>query len=142
MKAAKGNSRAERRRRAIAALAESEPELAAAELALPAEEVRRLVLQIILADEVAPFVRRMVGVIDGLKAGRNAALTRGARRSENRPLAKLLAAIARVAERGRRAEAEATALYAASYAYRNSLDYLSCLLSYLDGFRRARRPIC
>ena len=50
---------------------------------------------------------------------------------------KLLAPIARAAERGRAAEAEATALYAASYAYRNSIDYLLGLLSYLDRFRRA-----
>ena len=127
-----------RRRRAIAALAASDPELAAGELVLPAEEVRRLVLQIILADEVAPFVRRMVNVIDALRAGQTVALTRIARQSKNRPLTKLLASIARAAERGRRAEAEATALYAASYAYRNSLDYLLNLLSYLDGFRRAR----
>jgi hypothetical protein len=127
-----------RRRRAIAALAESDPELAAADLVLPAAEVRRLVLQIILADEVAPFVRRMVHVIDGLRAGRTEALKRGARQSKNRPLAKLLASIARAAERGRAAEAEATALYAASYAYRNSLDYLLNLLAYLGGFRHAR----
>jgi hypothetical protein len=142
MKAAKDDRRAEsRRRRAIAALAESDPELAAADLVLPAEEVRRLVLQIILADEVAPFARRMVDVIDDLRAGRTGALTRAARQNKNRPLSKLLASIAHAAERGHRAEAEATALYAASYAYRNSLDYFRSLLSYLDGLRR-RCPLC
>ena len=69
MKATKGSTRAERHRRAIAALAESDPQLAAAELVLPADEVRRIVLEIVLADEVAPFARRMVSVIDGLRAG-------------------------------------------------------------------------
>ena len=138
MKAAKGNRRAERRRRAIEALAGTDPELAAADLVLPAAEVRRLVLEIVLADEVAPFVRRMVSVIDGLREGRTVALTRIARQSSNRPLAELLAPIARAAEHGRATEAEATAFYAASYAYRNSLDYLLGLLSYLDRFRPAR----
>lgn len=143
MKAAKDSERAERRRRrAIAALAESDPELAAGDLVLPAGEVRRLVLRIVLADEAAPFVRRMVKIIDGLRAGRTVALARAARRSKNRPLAKLLAPIARAVERGRAAEAGATALYAASYAYRNSLDHFRSLPSHLDGFRRASRPIC
>ena len=136
MKAAKGDMEA-RRRRAVKALAESE----GANLVLPAEEVRCLVLQIILAGGVAPFVRRMVALIDGLRAGRTAALTRPARQSRNRPLAALLSAIARAAEGGRVEAAEATAFYAASYAYRNSLDYLLALLAYLDGFRRPRKRV-
>jgi hypothetical protein len=140
MKAAKGDMEA-RRRRAVKALAESE----GANLVLPAEEVRCLVLQIILAGGVAPFVRRMVALIDGLRAGRTAALTRAARQSRNRPhaahLAALLSAIARAAEGGRVEAAEATAFYAASYAYRNSLDYLLALLAYLDGFRRPRKRV-
>jgi hypothetical protein len=135
MKAAKVDER--RRKRAVKALAESE----GANLALPAEEIRFLVLQIVLADEVAPFARRMVAVIDGLRAGRTAALTRAARRSRNRPLAALLSAIARAARSGRVEEAEETAFYAASYAYRNSLDYLLALLSYLDGFRPPRKRV-
>jgi hypothetical protein len=136
MAAKSDKGRGERRRlRAIKALAEME----GANLALPAEEVRCLVLRIILADEVAPFVGRMVAVRDDLKAGRTAALTRVARQSRNRPLSALLSAISRAAERGRVEEAEATAFYAASYAYRNSLDYLRALLSYLDSFRPPRR---
>ena len=135
MRAAKENME-KRRRRAAKALAESEE----ANLVLPAEEVRCLVLQIVIAGEVAPFVRRMVAVIDELRAGRTAPLTRAARQRRNRPLAALLSAISRAAERGRVAEAEATAFYAAGYAYRNSLDYLLALLSYLDGLRRPRAP--
>lgn len=135
MKAVKGNTEV-RRRRAVQALAKSDE----VNLVLPAEEVRCLVLEIVLAGEVAPFARRMVAVSDDLRAGRTAALTRAARRSRNRPLAALLSAMSRAAERGRVEAAEATAFYAASYAYRNSLDYLLALLSYLDGFRRPRGP--
>jgi hypothetical protein len=54
-----------RRRRAVGARAE--PELTAARLALPAKEVRRLVWKIVLAGDVAPFVRQMVAVIDDLR---------------------------------------------------------------------------
>jgi hypothetical protein len=125
-----------KRKRAAKALAE--PELATARLVLPASEIRRLVFQIILAEGVAPFVRRMVAVSDGLRAGRTQALTRLARQSGNQPLAELLAPISRAARRGLVEESEETVFYAASYAYRNSLDYLLGLFSYLDGFRRAR----
>jgi hypothetical protein len=137
MRVAKGDKK-QRRLRAVKALAESEPELTAARLVLPAAKVRRLVLQIILVEGVAPFVRRMVAVIDGLRAGHTLPLTRLARQSGNQPLAELLAPISRAARRGQVAEADETAFYAASYAYRNSLDYLLGLLSYLDGFRRMR----
>jgi hypothetical protein len=135
MRAAKDDKKRRRHRR-VKALAE--PELATARLVLPASEIRRLVSQIINAEGVAPFVRRMVAVSDGLRAGRTQALTRLARQSRNQPLAELLAPISRAARRGLVAEADETAFYAASYAYRNSLDYLLGLLSYLDGFRRAR----
>lgn len=124
------------RKRATKALAE--PELATARLVLPASEIRRLVWQIVSVEGVAPFVRRMVILSDGLRAGRIETLTRVARQSRSRPFAQLIAAVSRAARRGLVEEAEETVFYAASYAYRNSLDYLLGLLSYLDGFRRAR----
>lgn len=126
------------RRGRRASNAPAEPELATARLVLPASEIRRLVSQMIHDEGVAPFVRRMVAVRDGLRAGRTQALTRLARQSRNQPPAELLAPISRAAQRGHVAEADETAFYAASYAYRNSLDYLLGLLSYLDGFRRVR----
>lgn len=127
-----------KKKRAVKALAE--PELATARLVLPAAEVRRLVSQIILAGGVAQFVRRMVAVRDDLLAGRVEKLLPVARQSRSRPFSELISIIAHAARGGRVEEAEDTAFYAASYAYRNSLDYLLSLLSYLDGFRRARTP--
>jgi hypothetical protein len=130
MGTAKGN-----RKRAVKAPAE--PELATARLVLPAAKVRRLVSQIILAEGVAPFVRRMVDLRDDLLAGRVEAASRVAGRSSSRPSGQLISTIAHAARDGRVEEAEETAFYAASYAYRNSLDYFLGLFSYLDGFRRA-----
>jgi hypothetical protein len=125
-----------KKKRAIKVLAE--PELATARLVLPAAKIRLLVSQIILADSVAPFVRRMVILLDDLRAGRTETLARAACRSRNRPFAELTSAMSRAARQGLIVEAEDTAFYAVSYAYRNSVAYLLSLRSYLDGFRRTR----
>jgi hypothetical protein len=131
MGTAKGN-----RKRAVKILAE--PELATARLVLPASKVRRLVSQSIMTEDIASFVRRMVTLIDNLKVGRFEASARGARQSRSSSSGQLISTISHAARDGHVEEAEDTAFYAASYAYRNSLDYFLGLLSYLDGFRRAR----
>jgi hypothetical protein len=75
---------------------------------------------------------------EDLLAGRVEKLSPVARRSKSRPFGQLISTISHAARGGRVEEAEDTAFYAASYAYRNSLDYFLGLLSYLDGFHRAR----
>jgi hypothetical protein len=107
-----------------------------AHLALPDEEIRRLVLRITTAGEVAPFVRRMVRFIDGLKTDRPVRVARVARRGVNVDLVTLTSAMSRAVEEERISAAYFTAFLAAHYAYQNSLDYACELLKYLDGFRR------
>jgi hypothetical protein len=107
--------------------------LDAAHLALPDEEIRQLVLRITTSGGVAPFVRRMVRFIDGLKSGRR---VRVAGRGENPELLTLSSAISRAVEEERFAAAYFTAFLAAHYAYQNSFDYARALVGYMDGFRR------
>jgi MoxR-like ATPase len=105
------------------------------DLALPDEELRRLVLRVTTAGDVEPFVHRMVRLMESLDAGRRvtaARVTRG-------DLATLMSAISRAVRDGRRAAAYDTASLAAHYAYQNGLDYLRELLRYLDQFRSRRR---
>ena len=113
-----------------------------AHLALPDEEIRRLVMRITAAGDVAPFVRRMVRVIDALKAGRPVNLTLDTRRGANPDLLKLTSALSRAVEEERFMAAYLTALLAAHYAYQNSLDYVCALFGYLDGFGRKRAARC
>ena len=107
-----------------------------AHLALPDEEIRRLVMRITAAGDVAPFVRRMVRFIDGLKTGRRVRVARLARGGANLDLVTLFSAMSRAVEEERLSAAYLTAFLAAHYAYQNSLDYACELLKYLDRFRR------
>lgn len=107
----------------------------ALDLALPDEELRRLVLRLTTDGNVAPFVRRMVRLMKRLDAGRGAGMARAARGD----LATLMAAVSRAVQNGRHEAAYDTAFLAAHYAYQNSLDYLRELLRYLDRFG-SRRP--
>ena len=109
-----------------------------ANLALPADELRQLVLRIVCRDDVKTFVGRMVKLLDGLKAGCGGTLARVARQSEDRDFGRLVAALARVVKRGDVVAARETAFFAASYAYQNSLEYMLELMRYLDGFRASR----
>ena len=105
------------------------------DLALPDEELRRLVLRITTAGGVEPFVRRMVGLMESLCAG--ASRVRRPRAVGGH--AELMSAVSRAAREGRREAAYDTAFLAAHYAYQNSLDYLRELLRYLDRFKSRRR---
>ena len=104
-----------------------------AHLALPDEEIRRLVLRITAADDVEPFVRRVVRFIDSLETKRPFKL---APRGASRDLRALSSAISRAVAEERFMAAYLTAFLAAHYAYQNSLEYLCTLTSYLDRFRR------
>jgi hypothetical protein len=117
--------------------ARSSNPFAVLDLALPDEELRRLVLHLTTDGNVEPFVRRMVRLMESLDAGRGVSASRAARGD----LAALMSAVSRAARRGRREAAYDTAFLAAHYAYQNSLDYLRELLGYLDRFRsRPRAP--
>jgi hypothetical protein len=103
--------------------------------ALPDEEVQWLVMRITTRRGVKPFVRRLVVLIDELKAGRCSKLPRAARRSKDPEFDELMSALSDAVREGRKMAAYHTAFYAASCAYQNSLDYLCELMSYLDKFR-------
>ncbi len=107
----------------------------ALDLAMPDEELRRLVLRVTTDGNVEPFVRRMVRLMERLDAGRGA----GAVRVPRGDLGTLMSAVSRAAQDGRREAAYDTAFLAAHYAYQNSLVYLRELLRYLDRFRSRRR---
>src|ERR1041384_857119 len=108
-------------------------------LALPEEELRRLVWQITSRASVEPFVRQMIRLIDSLQAGRTRPLMRLAAHKHDPASARLLAAIAEEAQSGSIVVARNTALWAAGCAYQNSLDYFHDLLSYLSRFRPERK---
>jgi hypothetical protein len=110
--------------------------LDAAHLALPDEEIRRLVLRITAAGNIEPFVRRMVRFIDSLGTGRRVRVARVARRGANVDLVTLVSAMSRAVEEERLSAAYFTAFLAAHYAYQNSLDYACALVGYMDDFRR------
>src|ERR1041384_6348581 len=114
-------------------------------LALPEEELRRLVFQITSRESVEPFVRRMMRLVDSLQAGRTKPLMRLAAHKHEPASARLLAAMAGEARDGSIVVARNTALWAAGCAYQNSLDYFFDLLSYLGHFRskhdHRKRPL-
>jgi hypothetical protein len=114
-------------------------------LALPEEELRRLVFQITSRASVEPFVRQMIRLVDSLQAGRTKPLMRLAAHKHEPASARLLAALAEEAQSGSIVVARNTALWAAGCAYQNSLDYFFDLLSYLGHFRskhdQQKRPL-
>jgi hypothetical protein len=105
-------------------------------LALPQNEIRRLVVRSAIRYKIEPFVRQMMRVMDNLRAGRirKVAKLTVSKRDESRAV--LIAAIANAAREGRTMAAHETAFLAALYAYQNSVDHMSAFLSYLDGFRK------
>ena len=108
-------------------------------LALPEEELRRLVWQITARVSVEPFVRQMIRLVDSLQAGRTRPLAHMLKQSVEPQDTRLLAAIADEVRSGSMVVARNTALWAAGCAYQNSLDYFLDLLSYLSRFRPERK---
>ena len=105
-------------------------------LALPQDEIRRLVARSATRYKIEPFVRQMVRVMDDLKAGRirKVAKLTVSRRDQSR--AALITAISNAAKEGRTMAAHETAFLAALFAYENSLDHVRAFLGYLDCFRQ------
>lgn len=85
-------------------------------VALPDEETRQLVLQIIAREGVAPFVRRMVILMDGLRAGQSGKLAQVARASRDPAYRALMSALTTAVREGREFAAYETAFYAAHCA--------------------------
>lgn len=106
------------------------------DLALPLEEIRRLVLHSTIPHNIKPFVRQMIRVMDNLKAGRlrRIATLRVSSRDPSR--ATLITAISNAAREGRVLAAHETAFLAALFAYENSLDHVRAFLDYLDRLRK------
>jgi hypothetical protein len=103
---------------------------------LPLEELRQLVLQIILRDDIKPFLRQMVILLDSLKVGQINRLAEVARQSKDPAFTKLMAALSAAVQEGELVAARITVFLATSYAYQESLDYYWELMSYLDRFRQ------
>jgi hypothetical protein len=102
---------------------------------LPLDELRQLVVQIILRDRIEPFVQQMVALLDSLKTGQTGAVAKVAGQSIDPAFVKLMSALSEAVQEGELVGARNTALLAAGYAYQESLDYYRDLMSYLDRFR-------
>jgi hypothetical protein len=102
---------------------------------LPLEELRQLVLEIIIRDDIKPFLRQMVILWDSLKVGQVNRLAEVARQSKDPAFIKLMSALSDAAAEGELVATRITVLLAASYAYQESLDYYRELMNYLDRFR-------
>jgi len=104
---------------------------------LPLEELRQLVLQIILRDDIKPFLRQMVILLDSLKVGQVNRVAEVARQSNDPAFTKLIAALSAAVQEGELVAARITVFLAAGYAYQESLDYYWALRDYLDRFRES-----
>ncbi|HVG29068.1 MAG TPA: hypothetical protein VM864_05050 [Pyrinomonadaceae bacterium] len=102
---------------------------------LPDEELRQLVLQIVLRDSVEPFTRQMVVLLDSLKEGKIDEVAHVARQSAGPAFAKLMSALSHAVHEGEFVAARITVFLAAGYAYQETLDYFWDVMSYLDRFR-------
>jgi hypothetical protein len=109
-------------------------------IVLPEDELRRLVLEIIHRDDIEPFVRRMVLLIDSLKLNRLDELARVAQQSDDPSFTTLLSALSDAAAQGQTLAAYHTAFLAAAYAYQQSLEHVCEFVSYLDRFRVQHHP--
>jgi hypothetical protein len=103
---------------------------------LPLEELRQLVFEIILRDDIKPFLRRMVILLDSFKVGQINRLAEVARQSKDPAFIKLMSALSDAVQEGELIAARITVFLAASYAYQESLDYYWELMDYLDRFRQ------
>lgn len=113
-------------------IAELEP------LALPEEEIHRLVLLTTTRYKIEPFVRQLVRLMDDLKAGQINNIARLMRPGRDTSRAMLFAAIAKTVNEGRTMAAYHTAYQASLYAYENTLDHLMAFHQYLDCLARKR----
>jgi hypothetical protein len=107
-------------------------------LALPEDEIRRLVVLTTTRYKIEPFVRQLIRLMDDLKLGRTNNIGKLTRSSRDKSRATLFAAIAETATEGRTLAAYHTTYQAALYAYENTLDHLMAFHEYLDQLRPER----
>lgn len=116
----------------ISGVSELEP------LALPEDEIRRLVLLTTTRYKIEPFARQLIRLIDHLKAGDTNNIAKLTRPGRDKSRAMLFAAIAKSVHDGRTMAAYHTAYQAALYAYENTLDHLLAFHEYLGCLRQKR----
>lgn len=102
---------------------------------LPLEELRQLVLQIILRDDIEPFLRQMVILLDSFKVGQFNRLAEVACQSKDPAFVKLMATLSTAVQEGELVVARITVFLAAGYAYQETHDYYWDVMSYLNRFR-------
>jgi hypothetical protein len=105
-------------------------------LALPEDEIRRLVVLTTTRYKIKPFVRQLIRLMDDLKAGQTHNIAKLTRPGRDESRAILMAAISQTVGEGRTMAAYHTAFQAALYAYENSLDHLLAFHDYLDRCRQ------
>lgn len=110
-------------------------------LALPEDEIRRLVALTTTRYKIEPFVQQLIKLMDELKAGQTHNIAELARpgRDESRKI--LFEAIERTVKEGDRMAAYHTAFRAGLYAYENSLDRLLAFMEYLNRLRQSKGSI-
>jgi len=107
-------------------------------LALPEDEIRRLVALTTTRYKIEPFVRQLVRLMDELKAGKTNNLAKLPRPGRDESRAILFAAIAKTVSEGQQMAAYHTAFRAGLFAYENSLDHLLAFMDYLDRLRERK----
>ncbi len=108
-------------------------------LALPEDEIRRLVLLTTTRYKIEPFVRQLIRLMDALKAGKTNNIAKLTRPGRDTSRAILFAAIAKTVGDGRTVAAYHTSYQAALYAYENSLDHLLAFHEYLGCLRQKKK---
>ena len=112
-------------------------------LALPKDEIRRLVLLTTARYKIEPFVRQLTRLMDELKTGQTNNIAKLTKPGRDKSRAMLFAAIAKTVNQGRTMAAYHTTYQAALCAYENSLDHLLAFHEYLGCLRQKvemRRP--
>jgi hypothetical protein len=107
-------------------------------LALPEDEIRRLVVLITTRYKIEPFVRQLIRLMDDLKVGQTHNIAKLTRPGRDKSRAILLAAIAKTVNEERMMAAYYTSFQAALYAYENTLDHLMAFHEYLACLQQKR----
>jgi choline dehydrogenase-like flavoprotein len=105
-------------------------------LALPEDEIRRLVLLTTARYKIEPFIKQLIKLMDNLKVGQTKNIAKLTRPGRDEFRAMLFAALTETVNEGRTMAAYHTTYQAALYAYENSLNHLLAFHEYLDWLRQ------
>lgn len=105
---------------------------------MPEAEIRRLVGLTSTRYKSEPFVKQLIRLMDGLKAGETHNIAELARPGRDESRKVLFEAIIRTVNEGNGITAYHTAFQAGLYAYQNSLDHLLAFMDYLDRLRQSK----